>query len=295
MIIPLDVAGAASDLGLPTLLRERLPIRDPNGQVLGVVTVWRDGGPILARLDSLRFEVVMVTLSAALVAAVLLFFIFRSAQSRLTRQTAELIEATRRDALTGTLNHGALVSLVAARIETARASGDTVGVALIDVDNFTLLNDNHGHRVGDAVLQAVLEELQTTVPPDAVIGRYGPDEFLVVAPAGSIHALEPAVQGLRDGLLDRSLDVELPDRLPITVSAGIAAYPRDGASVTLLLATVAATLQTAKGGGGDRVGVAGSEETSDAAAASSFDVLQGPRLRRRHQGPLHEAPLGGCR
>ena len=160
VLVPLDQAGVASDLGPATLLRERLPIRDPDGQVLGVVSVWRDGGPILARLDSLRFEVVMVTLTAALVAAILLFFIFRSAQSRLTRQTAELIEATRRDALTGTLNHGALVGLVAGRIEAARASGETVGVALVDVDNFTLLNDNHGHRVGDAVLQAVLEELR---------------------------------------------------------------------------------------------------------------------------------------
>ncbi len=148
-------------------------------------------------------------------------------------------------------------------------------MALVDVDNFTLLNDNHGHRVGDAVLIAVLEELRATVPADAIIGRYGPDEFLVVVPAESIHALEPAVQGVCDALVDRSLDVDLPDRLPITISAGIASYPRDAASITVLLSTVAATLETAKASGGDRICVAGSDEAMGAGAASSFDVLQG--------------------
>ena len=274
-IVPLAAAGAAADLGIASVLRERLPIRDVDGQVKGVVSVWRDAGPILARLDALRFEVVTVTLSAALVAAVLLFLIFRSAQSRLTRQTTQLVEATRRDQLTGTFNHGALVDQLAGRIDAARSSEAAVGVALVDVDNFTLLNDNHGHRVGDGVLLAVLEELKAAVPADAVIGRYGPDEFLVIVPAGSIQALEPAIESVRAVLIDRSLDVDLPDRLPITVSAGIASYPRDAASLTNLLAMVAATLQTAKSGGGDRISVAGSEESSDAGAASSFDVLQG--------------------
>jgi diguanylate cyclase (GGDEF)-like protein len=177
--------------------------------------------------------------------------------------------------LTGTLNHGALVSLLATRIEAARGDGDAVGVALIDIDNFRLLNDHHGNLVGDTALLTVLDALRSVVPDDAAVGRYGPDEFLVIATMASIHALEPAMQGLRTGLVDRSLEVDAPDRLPITISAGIAAYPRDASSLTVLLATVAGTLGAAKASGGDEVRVTGVDDDGSAAATSSFDVLQG--------------------
>ena len=138
------------------------------------------------KLDAVRLQVVLVTLSAAAVAAVLLFIIFRSAQKRLTRQTVELVEATRRDPLTGTYNHGALVSLLAGRMETSEADGKPVSVALIDIDNFTLLNDHQGHRAGDNVLMTVLDVLDEICPPEAIVGRYGPDEFLVIAPPDGV-------------------------------------------------------------------------------------------------------------
>jgi diguanylate cyclase (GGDEF)-like protein len=274
------VAGAeagvpAADLDSPWILRERLPITDTAGNVVGVVALWRDGVPILARLDEVRRDVLIVTLTAAMLAAILLFLIFRSAQGRLTRQTGELVESTRRDPLTGTLNHGALVSLLASRLEAARTTDAMVGIALVDVDNFTLLNDNHGHRVGDDVLLTVLDVLEAVAPAGAVVGRYGPDEFLVIASEDAFHELEPAIVRLRDGLVDRSLDVDSPDRLPITISAGIAAYPSDGASLTVLLATVAATLGAAKASGGDAIRVTGAENDEGAGGSSGFDVLQG--------------------
>jgi diguanylate cyclase (GGDEF)-like protein len=264
-----------ADLDSPWILRERLPITDTAGTVVGFVGLWRDGVPILDRLDEVRRDVLIVTLSAALVAAILLFLIFRSAQGRLTRQTAQLVESTRRDPLTGTLNHGALVTLLAGRLEAARATEAAVGIALVDVDNFTLLNDNHGHRVGDDVLLTVLDVLEAVAPPGAVVGRYGPDEFLVIASDDGSHELEPAIVRLRDGLVDRGLDVDSPDRLPITISAGIAAYPRDGGSLTVLLATVAATLEAAKASGGDAIRVTGAEDEEGADGSSGFDVLQG--------------------
>ena len=273
-----DAGALAGDPGLASILRERLPIRDTTGRDVAVATVLRDAAPILARLDDISRQVIVVTLSAAMLASGLLLLIFRSAQRRLTRQTRELVESTRRDPLTGTLNHGALVSLLADRIEVAREGGapvgGAIGIALVDLDNFTLLNDHHGHAVGDVALAAVLDELRVTAPPDAVIGRYGPDEFLVIVREDDIAALEPSIRALRDRLVDRALEVDAPDRLPITVSAGIAAYPKDGSSLTVLLATVAATLGTAKASGGDDVRVAGAEDT-DATATSSFDVLQG--------------------
>jgi diguanylate cyclase (GGDEF)-like protein len=273
-IVPAAEAGAGpGELGSPKILREFLPI-STEGQVRAVVGIWRDAVPVLERLDRVRRDIVAVTLTAAIIAAVLLFLIFRSAQGRLTRQTRALVEATRRDPLTDTLNHGALVAHLAAEIERARSDGTPLGVALIDIDNFRLLNDNHGHRAGDLALLAVVEELRRHLPESGVMGRYGPDEFLFIAPAAAVVEMEPAVDRLRTALADLSLQFEATERLPVTVSAGLCTYPENGSSVTLLLAAAASTLEEAKASGGDTVRVAGSSEAGDA-ATSGFDVLHG--------------------
>jgi len=262
------------ELDTSSLLRELLPVV-ANGEVRAVVGIWRDGEPVLARLDAVRRDIVLLTLTAGLVAAALLFVVFRSAQARLTRQTKALVESTRLDPLTGTLNHGALVAHLAIEMERARADGTTLGVALVDIDNFRLLNDNHGHRAGDEALLAVVDVLRRELPDQVVLGRYGPDEFLLIAPSDGVVELEPTVDRLRTALVDLSLQFETTERLPVTVSGGISTYPEHGSSVTVLLAAVARTLEEAKASGGDRVVVAGAREDEDARATSSFDVLQG--------------------
>jgi diguanylate cyclase (GGDEF)-like protein len=288
-ITPADEAEAGPGaLPSATLLREFLPI-SVDGQVLGVIGIWRDAVPILARLNDVRRDIVLLTLSAAFVAAALLFLIFRAAQGRLTRQTAALVEATRRDPLTGTMNHGALVGDLAVALESARATGSTLGIALIDIDNVRLLNDSHGHAAGDAALIAVARELQRQVPDDIVMGRYGPDEFLLIAPRAAVAGLEPVVERLRAALADQSLQFEATERLPLTVSAGLATFPEHGASVVALLAAAARVLEDAKASGGDTVLHAG-PANEVAGTGSGFDLFQGlviavdtkDRYTRRH-------------
>ncbi len=261
------------DLGTSSVLREYLPMISA-GRTLAVIGIWRDAVPILDRLADVRRSVVLVTVSAGLIAAVLLFLVFRSAQGRLTRQTAELVESTVRDPLTGTLNHGALVGYLAREIEAARADGTVLGVALLDIDNFRLLNDNHGHRAGDEALLAVVGLLRRHLPVSIVMGRYGPDEFLLVAGPRAVADLEPAIDRVRVALVDLGLQFDSTERLPVTLSAGVCTYPENGASVTVLLATAARTLGAARASGGDAVRVASAEDAGEL-AASGFDVLQG--------------------
>jgi diguanylate cyclase (GGDEF)-like protein len=273
------LAAAAADagpepLGSETLLREFLPI-SVDGKVLGVVGIWRDAAPILDRLALVRRDVVLVTLSAALIAAALLFLIFRAAQRRLTRQTAQLIESTRRDPLTETLNHGAVIGRLAIETESARAAGRPLTVALIDIDNFRLLNENHGHEAGDQALLAVAGLLRSGVVEPMILGRSGPDEFLIVAPPSVAADLEPVVTRLQTSLVDFSLQFEASERLPVTVSAGIASYPEHAASATSLLSTVTTVLEEAKASGGDTVRVASNVPTDELSATSTFNVLEG--------------------
>jgi diguanylate cyclase (GGDEF)-like protein len=265
----------AGDVAIPpNVLREYVPLQR-DGTTLLVVGLWRDAAPILSRLDDLRRDVVVVTLTAAVIAAGVLLVVFRSAQTRLDRQTAALVNATRLDALTETLNHGALVGHLAGEIERARTDGTPLGVALVDIDNFRLLNDNHGHKAGDEVLLVVAAALREHLPDGCVMGRYGPDEFLLVVGHETVAELEPTAGRLRAHLADLSLEFEATERLPLTVSVGICTFPVDGTSVTELLATLAATLQEARASGGDAVRVARRDVADRDSGVSNFDVLQG--------------------
>ena len=68
----------------------------------------------------------------------------------------------------------------AASIETARASGQTLSLLVVDVDHFKLVNDRHGHPTGDRVLQALARFLRQRLRKTDVVARYGGEEFAAV-------------------------------------------------------------------------------------------------------------------
>ena len=267
------VEAVGPPLGAASVVQEFLPIIDASDEPIAVIGMWRDATQLMASLDAARRDVMLVTLAAGLILAGMLFLIFRSAQARLSQQHDRLIEATRRDARTGMLNHGTVVGLLADEIEAARAGGERIGVALIDIDNFRLFNDTHGHDSADEVLLRVAEHVADEADGGHV-ARYGPDEFLIVRPGADAAALEESCARLRERLEATSVQFGESERLPITVSVGICAYPEHGASVTELLTTAAVALGEAKASGGDRVRTAsvGDEER---VVSGSFDVLQG--------------------
>jgi diguanylate cyclase (GGDEF)-like protein len=283
-----DSAGAIAPLGSPSILTEYVPIM-AGGQVYAVAAIWRDATPILAHLDEARLHVVASTIIAGLISVIVLFFVFRAAQQRLTRQARQLLEAARRDPLTGTLNHGAVVESLVARIDATRLGGEATAVALVDLDNFSLLNDTYGHAAGDRALTEVANILARELPPGSIWGRYGPDEFLVISAAGGAADLEPAMERLRGDLADLSLQFESSERLPVSVSVGLCFYPVNGESVTTLLSAVAVTLDDARTSGGDMIRVAEAKAQAPA-HAKTFDILQGlviavdtkDRYTRRH-------------
>jgi diguanylate cyclase (GGDEF)-like protein len=260
-------------LGTQDVVQEYLPILDPQKEPLAVVALWRDAGPILASLEATRLDIMLVTVAAGVLLAGMLLLLFRSSQARLTRQHRQLIDATRRDALTGMLNHGAVVALLADEVESARVADGRIGVALVDVDNFRLFNDTHGHDAADQVLLRVAE-LVAREGVGGHVARYGPDEFLLVLPGSGVEDIEAAIGRLRSELQDASVQFGDSEALPISASVGICAYPEHAASVTDLLSTAAVALSEAKASGGDGVRVAQTGE-EERVVTGSFDVLQG--------------------
>jgi len=159
------------------LVEEYFPIREADGSVPGVFEIYRDATPILATVAATTREVILVVLVASVLLGLILYFIFQAAQRRLTRQTRALIAAGRSDALTGLLNHGTTVAALADLLEKTRGSDGCTGVALIDIDNFRLVNDTHGHQAGDRALLEVARIMRTEFAETSILGRYGPDEF----------------------------------------------------------------------------------------------------------------------
>ncbi|HEV7200466.1 MAG TPA: diguanylate cyclase [Candidatus Limnocylindria bacterium] len=273
-------AVAATDAGDTVLdtsqvVQEYLPLLSDEGEPLAVVAVWRDAAPLLSGVDAARRDIVIVTLAAAILLGVVLLGVFWAAQKRILRQQADLVEAERRDPLTNLLNHGAVVTLMAEAVETARAKGRRFGLALVDIDNFRLFNDTHGHDAADQVLLRVADWLQREDGEDKAIARYGPDEFLLVLPGADRVDMEAAVNRIRTGLSGVSVQFGESEQLPVTVSAGICLYPDHADSVTELLSAVTVAVGEAKASGGDAVCVAQLGDERQKAVSGSFDVLQG--------------------
>ncbi len=282
-VIESDLEGEEADLAggaVTVVIEEYLPIIGPDGGVEAAFEIYRDAAPLLAAVGNSQAAVLLITLVAALLLAGLLWAIFHAAQVRLDAQTEQLVEAGRRDALTGVLNHGSAVEALVRLVENARSDREAgqasaVGIALIDIDNFRNLNETHGHGAGDHALRALSTILREELSPCSVVGRYGPDEFLAIAPPDCAHDLEPAVQRLRGRLVDLSLQFGASERLPVTVSAGLCAYPVHGGAATELLSVATIALGEAKAGGGDAVRLADPHDDRRAVERGSFDVLQG--------------------
>ena len=154
------------------------------------------------------------------------------------------------DALTGLPNRryfDEFCGLLARR----RRSGDAVGVLMIDIDKFKMLNDTHGHATGDEVLRAVGGAIVAAVREDDVPARYGGEEFVVL-----LRNPSPAVAldvGERVRTAVRELDLGRLGVRVVTVSVGVAVAHEGDQPITELIEQADRALYRAKRAGRDRV------------------------------------------
>jgi diguanylate cyclase (GGDEF)-like protein/PAS domain S-box-containing protein len=158
------------------------------------------------------------------------------------------------DALTRVPNRMQLEHLLQRSIATAKQQQQYVGLLYLDIDNFKDVNDTFGHAAGDTSLATLAHRLSDAVPAGAVVGRLAGDEFSVVlAPFESIAQLADCAAEIAHELLDA---VGRPfflrgEEISMTMSIGIALYPRDGDNVVELWRRADAALSQAKQAGGN--------------------------------------------
>ncbi len=165
---------------------------------------------------------------------------------------AELLFRATHDSLTGVSNRGVILDVLRReRSRQVRGNG-SFGIVLLDVDHFKQVNDTHGHLCGDAVLQEVVRRITATVRAYDTVGRYGGEEFLVVAPSSDASNVLGLAERIRRAVEAHPISTA-EGEISITVSLGAAvssgAAPLDP---ELMLSTADEALYRAKEGGRNR-------------------------------------------
>lgn len=167
------------------------------------------------------------------------------------RTDREVLELAMTDSLTGIPNRRALMEL--AEHTLARRGSSPMTLMMIDVDHFKHINDTWGHPAGDAVLRQVTRLLAGRLRGGDVLGRYGGEEFCVLAPDTDDEGALTLAESLREIISFKTLSIE-HHSIQVTVSVGVACCRADSSrDLKDLLAEADAALYAAKEAGRNRV------------------------------------------
>ena len=179
LIAPLLIAATWKQIEAPQIPLEP-PVRDKRVYAELFYLIY----PLLVLFMSLRIARERLWLAAVVV---LLSFVCSSTRQLLTQNRLILAkEALRREAsrdgLTSLWNRKAILGILERELLRAERDQAPVGVIMIDVDHFKKVNDSRGHQAGDDVLRIIASGIAAVVRPYDAVGRYGGEEFLIVAP-----------------------------------------------------------------------------------------------------------------
>ncbi len=184
-------------------------------------------------------------------------------QEELKRAQEAIGYQTTHDPLTGLANRAEVVDTLRRELARVRREGSHMAIILGEVDSFQDINDHHGYAAGDAVLRETARRVRSVVRPYDTIGRYGGEEFLVVAPSCDAKAALTQADRLRATVAQGGMDLSewgkfsagQSSRIPVTLSLGLAV----GDKVTepqIFLRAVETALRRAKKAGKNRVDTA---------------------------------------
>ncbi|HEU4851804.1 MAG TPA: EAL domain-containing protein [Telluria sp.] len=168
------------------------------------------------------------------------------------RNEERILQMAHYDELTGLPNR----TLVSQRLEVAIAQahhdGTTLAVAFIDLDGFKLVNDGLGHQAGDELLRVVSARMRRAVGDDAMLGRFGGDEFVLVLPAvQGVADVDQVLEAVRQSVMQPAMLGEHP--VHVSASIGAVLYPNDGGDANTLMMNADAAMYRAKERGSNNV------------------------------------------
>ena len=144
----------------------------------------------------------------------------RVSNLRLSARVDELHVKSVTDALTGAYTYGYLYEVLEIEIQRTLTEKVPLSAMIVDIDEFKLVNDSHGHLFGDRVIRETAETMAAQVRSNDILGRYGGDEFVVVMPGADAPTALHVAERVRAGVAKNGYLT--------TVSIGVATF--DGES-----------------------------------------------------------------
>jgi diguanylate cyclase (GGDEF)-like protein len=178
----------------------------------------------------------------------------RQLEDKVAERTRQLEELTLTDDTTGLYNQRFLYRRLHEECSRANRYGRHLSVAMLDIDDFKLVNDTHDHLFGSRALKRVGEILRSCVRTADAVVRYGGDEFTLILPETAPGAAAIVCERVREKIQASNVG-EAHDPYQITVSIGLASLEVSGTAEALLRAADHATYE-AKAGGKNRVAIA---------------------------------------
>jgi diguanylate cyclase (GGDEF)-like protein len=157
------------------------------------------------------------------------------------------------DWLTGVLNRRAIRDVLRRELARCRRDKQSLGVMLADLDHFKRINDRYGHGAGDAALVTVVQRISATLRAYDLIGRYGGEEFLIIAPGCDLELTRKLAERIRSAVSDEAVDLGITSA-NLTLSLGATLGTADSDPEFLVAAADSAMYQ-AKRKGRNRVEV----------------------------------------
>jgi diguanylate cyclase (GGDEF)-like protein len=157
-----------------------------------------------------------------------------------------LLHQANTDSLTGLFNRRSLENVLDREFQRAERHGREFSLALVDVNDFKKFNDTFGHQAGDRALSALGEAVRKAVRSTDFAARYGGDEIAIILPETKLaRAYELFSKRIKQKIEDGFTRITNGD-FSLTVTIGIAAYPRDGKNARDLILSADTALMNAK-------------------------------------------------
>lgn len=155
-----------------------------------------------------------------------------------------------RDVLTGLYNRRFLDEYLIKQIFYAKRQNNTIGIIMLDIDDFKKINDMHGHEVGDLVLEKLGHLLTRISRAEDVVCRYGGEEFVCILQNCSLIVTQKRAEQLRRKIQQMTKGSFPPK---VTISLGISMYPDNGSTPNELIETADKALYESKNTGKNKV------------------------------------------
>ena len=180
----------------------------------------------------------------------------------LTEKNKELELLSITDSLTGLYNRKHFMEVLGKEVTRAKRHKHPLSVMMIDIDHFKKYNDTFGHQAGDNLLKKIGGIFMESLRSVDYASRYGGDEFIVLLPEVGSGGVFEVAERIRERVDAEALSSDA-ERVSVTVSIGVAAFPEHGENAETIIASADGALYHAKRSGRNRVVLASSNLQPD--------------------------------